>query len=658
MRINNVIYIEDSDYFSVQYITIIAAVWSLILGSMVIAGWHSHDINLIQASSTLPPMQYNTALGFTLGGAGLLALVYASQRLTPIFAVAILMIGFLTLLEYIFGFNLHIDQFFMDDYILSDAPYPGRMAPNTALCFILTGGALLIACLKSDHKSGLAWGGALGALVVALGFVAMVGYLTGLETAYGWGQLTRMAIHTATGFIVTGFGIGAFIWHKGIIKKAGIPYWLPVSAGIGGMAFTIALWQAVNAAENKFIAQFGPESVNHADEGVLIFGFLLTAALVLSIHFATIAQKRLFIVMRSQKELQKLSRAVQQSPASIVITDTAGTIEYVNPKYCEVSGYSENELFGKNSRILKSGHQSQEFYQDLWETITSGREWRGELQNRKKNGELFWEYASISPVLNETGKITSFVGVKEDITRQKKAQDEASRLLSDNRRLSRQLMQSQEDERRYIARELHDELGQSLTAIDTVSRLISLNSSDEGVIDKANEIASITSELFKDVRSMLITIRPPMLDSVGLSAALENMTAQWKASADISCTLNIADNLDDFPDIVNIVIYRVLQECLTNISRHAMADRVEITLSTFARQSESDLSEGVLQLDIRDNGKGVNLEEPNVMGLGMVGIRERVHALGGSCAFNSLPGQGMHISITIPISTDKGEETI
>ena len=132
----------------------------------------------------------------------------------------------------------------------------------------------------------------------------------------------------------------------------------------------------------------------------------------------------------TENRLRQLSRAVEQSPASIVITDTAGRIEYVNPKFVEVTGYSFEEVHGKNPRILKSGETPPEEYKRLWNTITSGGEWRGEFHNKKKNGELYWESASISPIMNEAGVITHFVAVKEDITERKRVERRCGRRKS------------------------------------------------------------------------------------------------------------------------------------------------------------------------------------------------------------------------------------
>jgi len=137
-------------------------------------------------------------------------------------------------------------------------------------------------------------------------------------------------------------------------------------------------------------------------------------------------EEKIYAVVRDvtkQKEiergLRRLSTAVEQSPASIVITDLDGTIEYVNPAFTDLTGYALNEAKGNNPRILNSGRQSKEIYKELWETITSGKIWRGELHNKKKNGELFWERAIISPVFDKKGKIINYLAIKEDITEKK-----------------------------------------------------------------------------------------------------------------------------------------------------------------------------------------------------------------------------------------------
>jgi len=122
-------------------------------------------------------------------------------------------------------------------------------------------------------------------------------------------------------------------------------------------------------------------------------------------------------------ELRKLSQATENSPASVVVTDKNGTIEYVNPTFSKVTGYTADESIGQNPSVLKSGDMPESYYNELWDTILSGNVWRGEFKNKRKNGEEFWESASISPIKNEEGEITHFVAVKEDITEQKKIRE-------------------------------------------------------------------------------------------------------------------------------------------------------------------------------------------------------------------------------------------
>ncbi len=127
---------------------------------------------------------------------------------------------------------------------------------------------------------------------------------------------------------------------------------------------------------------------------------------------------------RSEADLRTLWQAIEQSPSSVVITSPNGTIEYVNPKFCEATGYAREEAIGLNPRVLKSGRTDVEDYSKLWKTITSGHVWRGEFLNRKKNGQLFWEMAAIAPVKDTTGRVTHYVGVKEDISERKEMEEQ------------------------------------------------------------------------------------------------------------------------------------------------------------------------------------------------------------------------------------------
>jgi diguanylate cyclase (GGDEF)-like protein/PAS domain S-box-containing protein len=148
------------------------------------------------------------------------------------------------------------------------------------------------------------------------------------------------------------------------------------------------------------------------------------SAVAIRFHYLNVALKDLMQMRdKAEEKLRKLSAAITQSPVSIVITDTTGIIEYVNPKFCELTGYAAEEVVGQNSRILRGSIQSPEFYGNLWQTIFSGGLWRGEFLNKKKNDELFWEHATIAPIWNAQGELNNFIAIKEDITERKMLQE-------------------------------------------------------------------------------------------------------------------------------------------------------------------------------------------------------------------------------------------
>ncbi|MBI4468468.1 MAG: PAS domain S-box protein [Acidobacteria bacterium] len=192
--------------------------------------------------------------------------------------------------------------------------------------------------------------------------------------------------------------------------------------GPGLLAVVLGAW----VADWFFLAPYHSLALTDPRSAGPVTVFLLAATVV----SVLIAEGR-----RAEAQLRKLSRAVEQSPASVIITDTEGRIEYVNPKFSQATGYTLEEVKGKNPRILKSGETAPEEYRRLWETVNSGGEWRGEFHNKRKSGELFWEVASISPIRGRAGVITHFLAVKEDISERKQAEAEIqslAKLASEN----------------------------------------------------------------------------------------------------------------------------------------------------------------------------------------------------------------------------------
>ncbi|NOX58447.1 MAG: PAS domain S-box protein [Planctomycetes bacterium] len=198
-----------------------------------------------------------------------------------------------------------------------------------------------------------------------------------------------------------------------------------VNSDLHPESFTENLSDTINRGES-----WRGEVCNHAKDGSLYWvDMTIVPFRDIAGHIKQYVAIRQDITGRkkTEHELRKLSVAVEQSPVAILITDIDGTIQYVNPRFTETTGYTAEEAIGQNPRILKSGKWPKKTYTALWDTILAGKTWRGEFENKRKNGELYWDFASISPIRDSLGKVTHFLAVKEDITGRKRAQRRAER---------------------------------------------------------------------------------------------------------------------------------------------------------------------------------------------------------------------------------------
>lgn len=212
----------------------------------------------------------------------------------------------------------------------------------------------------------------------------------------------------------------------------------------------------------------------------------------------------------------------------------------------------------------------------------------------------------------------------------------------DNRALVRQSIRIQEEERRYLARELHDELGQSLTAIKVMAAAVKAR--EENPLDgPAHQIIGICDHLFSVIRSMMRRLRPSMLDELGLAASLEDLVETWRAShPELTIALYCSPGVDEACADSSIDVFRIVQECLTNIVKHAEARHVDIGIGL----NELDSGSSII-LRISDDGRGFDPARSQV-GFGLYGIRERVAGLNGELSLMTHPGQGVAIEISIP----------
>ncbi|MCK5189445.1 MAG: PAS domain-containing protein, partial [Methylococcales bacterium] len=281
--------------YPIAYLLILSGgVMVSILGVSVLFGWVTHNVALIQVSTAFVPMQFNTALGFLLSGLGVLVVTRGWRGAGMIIGIVVMLIGLLTLVEYIFGIDLGIDQLLMKQDITLLMSHPGRMAPNTALCFLLVGAALAVQSARLRVWKASMFVGILGSLVLGLSLVALSGYAFGIETAFGWGEMTRMAVHTASGFIFLGLAVICLTLHRGTFDSTGLPFWFPIPVGIGVVTMVISLWQALEAQEVVLMKKYGGMRGDfyYVNEIMLVIGIVLAVALSLAAYLAQTSRNR------------------------------------------------------------------------------------------------------------------------------------------------------------------------------------------------------------------------------------------------------------------------------------------------------------------------------------------------------------------------------
>lgn len=284
------------------------------------------------------------------------------------------------------------------------------------------------------------------------------------------------------------------------------------------------------------------------------------------------------------------------------------------------------------------------------ESLQAGKPYSIEHRLLLADGRIKWVHERCESTFAPDGTPLSSIGTVQDITVDKQAEQARDQLLLQNRALMRSVMQVQEDERRAQARDLHDELGQLLTGIQTRAEYITMHAIDPEVRAMGEEIVCSTSASFDVSHDALLRLRPATLDTLGLAAALAELTGEWQKQPGIACSLLIDGNIDALDDMQVIAIYRLVQEGLTNAFRHGKADRVHVMIRNMPAHAGRDKQ---LRVEISDNGKGVHAEAGISTGMGVIGMRERVHALGGTFMLTHVPGDGVRIEAMLPLHCEQ-----
>ena len=263
----------------------------------------------------------------------------------------------------------------------------------------------------------------------------------------------------------------------------------------------------------------------------------------------------------------------------------------------------------------------------------------------RKDGTLIDVSLSLSPLRNSSGAIIGAAAIARDITERKRAKEELERSFEQLRALAARLQRVREEERTMVAREIHDELGQALTAIklDLASLTAGLPPDQKRQRERAGSILKLVDETIQIVRKISTELRPGILDDLGLVAAVEWAAEEFTTRTGTRLRLDLPQQDIAVDRERATALFRIFQETLTNIARHANATKVDVRL---ARENSN------LFLEVRDNGLGVTEKQLSAAtSLGILGMRERALLLGGELIISGAPGRGTGVSVRIPAAT-------
>ncbi|MBI5809367.1 MAG: PAS domain S-box protein [Ignavibacteriales bacterium] len=375
-------------------------------------------------------------------------------------------------------------------------------------------------------------------------------------------------------------------------------------------------------------------------------------------------------IKKTETELRKFFTAVEQNSSDIMITDVDANIEYVNPRFTELTGYTKEEVIGRNPRFLKSGNKSKEEYEQMWNILTSGKSWHGEFLNKKKNGELYWESAIISPIVNEKGIITNYIAIKDDITNQKKMIDElikAKEKAEEMNRVKANFFANMSHELRtpFVGiLGFAEILAETVTDPEALSMVNSIIKSGKRLTDTLNKILSLSKLEFNEIQ--------PIFQPVKINELLNDTYNLFINSFDKSL---INYKLQLLPKELKIktdekLLRGILINLINNAIKYTPKGEISVSAKTIMREGKN-----FLQLVVSDTGIGIPKDKQAVIfepfrqaseginrsyegtGLGLTIVRKYVDLLNGTIKLNSDIGLGTTITIELPFKEITKKET-
>lgn len=403
------------------------------VSSLALVGWGLEIDRLIRIAPGLASMKPNTALGFILAGISIIALNAAkgsADRLAKARFISMLLsgicvaIGTITLAEHLFSVDLFIDRILFPNAVLQESlVVPGRMAPATAICLIMIGTSLII--LKFRSQNLFIIGELLNIATVLIGLLSVIDYAYDVRTLYAISIFSTVSIQTAIVLVLTAIsviftygpgGINTVFWNRsiaGVVARRLIPFAILFPIIVG--------WLRIEGQQlGYYQSEFGTALFTVTNVVALSVMLWLTARSIESVDRLRLVSDE--SLRASIRELEDLKFAIDES-AIVAVTDDKGRITKVNRAFCNISGYTEEELIGQDHRIINSKYHPTEFIESLWTTIKAGEVWRGEIKNQRKDGSHYWVDTTIVPFLADSGAPIQYIAIRHDISLRRELAD-------------------------------------------------------------------------------------------------------------------------------------------------------------------------------------------------------------------------------------------
>jgi PAS domain S-box-containing protein len=571
-------------------------------------------------------------------------------------ATIVIVIGLWKLLNKAGISGIEVDHLLFQPQILTDT-LEGKlssMAPNSAVAFILTGTSLLL--MPVETVRGKMPAHYIAMIIALLAFFSVVAYIYRVGVFHIVLSYIPMAAHTAISFLLLSLAIlfsssdrGVMKTFTGVYAGSMIARFLVPAAII--VPVILGLLRLYGYWSGLFSTEYG---VAILIMSIIIFFQALIWYTVRILNFRDAERERADkALQRSESEIIYNASLLQNISDAIISTDNDFRIVSWNKAAEEMYGWAENEVRGKIMGAILKPEYGQVGREEMLSSYFKNGYWKGEIMHHKRNGDIISVLVSTTAIRRE-GINTGTVAVIRDITERRMIEERLKQFNDDLekqvlkrtvelRQLSAHLVDIREQERLRISREIHDELGQQLTGLKMDVAWLSKKTpgDDELVKRKFSGLLGLLDEMVKTVRRISTELRPAVLDDFGLLPAIEWHSTEFEKRFGIKIQLSIPDMELILPSEKATGIFRVYQEALTNIARHAKANTVTTEITVTGEQ---------FILTITDDGKGF---DPKVVGnkktLGLLGIRERIFMMNGQYELSSTAGKGTVVSLIIPL---------